>query len=187
MRGFDVVGDDRTLAVREHIALACRVLHRLGLSPSHLSARLPQSPFILVKTRGVNARATTRADVAVIDGEGVAMVDDAGRALAVGELPLELALHLEIYRSRPDVGAIVHTHQPLATAVLSAGAERPDIPRYPDSGQIRTTEQGVALANALGAADLVHLHQHGMAITGPSIEEIVARTIELEAWARSTG
>lgn len=164
--------------LREQIAFGCRVLHRLAVRPSHLSARLPGTPYVVCKTRGGGGSEVT--------AEQTCLVDLDGGALAGGEPPAELALHLAIYRARPDVGAVGHTHQPLATAALATPHGRNDVPTYPDSEQIRTREQGTAMAQALGPHPFVHLRDHGMAIAGASLDDVVARAVELETWARAT-
>ena len=166
------------LQLREQIAFGCRVLFRLGVQPSHISARLPETPYVVVKTRGGGGANVTR--------EQSCLVDLDGNALAGGEPPAELPLHLEIYRARADVGAVGHTHQPVATAKLGAASNRTDIPTYPHSDQIKTPEQGAELARVLDRAAIVHLRDHGMAITGTSIDDVVAQAVELEAWARTS-
>ena len=86
---------------------------------------------------------------------------------------------------RPDVTAIGHTHQPVATKLLTATpGVRSDIPRYPSSEQISTTERGIELARILGSTSMAHMHDHGMAIVGTSIDEVAARAADLELWAR---
>jgi ribulose-5-phosphate 4-epimerase/fuculose-1-phosphate aldolase len=166
------------LELREQIAFGCRVLHRLGVQPSHISARLPGTPYFVVKTRGGGGAGVTRDQTCLVDLDG--------RALAGGEPPAELALHLEIYRRRDDVAAVGHTHQPAATAALgSANSGRTDIPTYPLSDQIRTPEQGSELARTLGRGTIVHMRDHGVAVAGTGIDDVVAQAVELEAWARS--
>ena len=172
----DVFGSAPAVELRDVIAFASRLLTRMGVRPSHLSARLPGTPYIVVKARG-GAPEMTRDHTCLCDLDG--------NTLAGRELPAEVPLHLEIYRARSDVHAIGHTHQPAATAVLTAlPGEREDIPRYPSSEQIATTERGVELARILGGAPMAHLHDHGMAIVGTSIDEVAARAAELELWAR---
>lgn len=167
-----------TQRLRDQVAFACRLMHRLGLRPSHASVRVPETPYVVVKARGGNAAAATRESIVLVDLEGNALG-------GTGEPPAELPLHLEIYRRRADVGAIAHTHQPLATAALDdAPAARPDIPRHPYSGLIDTPDLGVALARTLGDAALAHLHAHGFAIAGPDLEEVVVRSSEIENWAK---
>jgi ribulose-5-phosphate 4-epimerase/fuculose-1-phosphate aldolase len=172
----DVFGSAPALELRDTIASACRLLGRMGVQPSHLSARLPGTPYIVVKARGVSPE---------LNRDHMCLCDLDGNALAGRELPAEVPLHLEIYRARPDVHAIGHTHQPIATAILTKTASvRGDIPRYPSQEQISTTERGVELARVLGGAAMAHLHEHGMAIVGTSVDEVAARAAELELWAR---
>ena len=174
----DLYASAPALELREQIAFGCRILHRLGVQPSHISARLPNAPYVVVKTRGGGGAAVTRDQVCLVDLDG--------RALAgSGEPPLELPLHLEIYRRRDDVASIGHTHQPAATTLLGTPESgRTDIPTYPFPDQIRTPEQGRDLARTLDRAAMVHLRDHGLAITGTSVDDVVARAVELEVWAR---
>jgi ribulose-5-phosphate 4-epimerase/fuculose-1-phosphate aldolase len=158
------------------IVFATRLLTRMCIQPSHLSARVPGTPYIVVKARGASLE---------LKRDHTCLCDLDGNTLAGRELPAEVPLHLEIYRSRPDVGAIGHTHQPVATLLLTnTPSARTDIPHYPSSELINTTERGVELARTLGTAAMAHLNGHGMAIVGINIDEVTARAAELELWAR---
>lgn len=175
-RPSDVFDGAPAVELRDLIAFASRLLTRMELQPSHLSARVPRTPYIVVKARG-GTPAMSRDHTCLCDLDG--------NPLAGRELPAEVPLHLAIYRARPDVTAIGHTHQPAATALLTKTSDaRNDIPRYPSSEQISTSERGIELARILGPASIAHLHNHGMAIVGSSIDDVAARAAELELWAR---
>jgi L-fuculose-phosphate aldolase len=163
--------------LRDEVAFACRLMHRLALAPSHASARLPDAPQIVVKARGGDVTTMTRDHVIVVDLDGNVVAGEA-------QPPAELPLHLAIYRARPDVRAVAHTHQPLATAALDVPGPRADVPRHPYPGLIDAPELGTAMARTLGAAPLVHLHAHGFAIAGADLEEVVALAAGIEDWAR---
>src|SRR5215469_14072718 len=99
--------------LRRELADVCRVLFRLHLVDymGHPSARIPGTDRVLIKPRhSEQIRAQDQ-----IRPEDMAVIDLEGRPLA-GEYPPpgERFIHTAIYRARPDVQAIVHTHQPMA-------------------------------------------------------------------------
>jgi ribulose-5-phosphate 4-epimerase/fuculose-1-phosphate aldolase len=154
--------------MRENIALACRLMIECGLKPSHVSARVPDSDSILIRTRGGG---TTSDHVVLVDLDGKRLAGE-------GEAPIELPLHTEIYRRRPDVRAVLHTHQPHAVRLGDGGAG--ETPLYPSSDQITTAERGREVAQLLGGESTIHLWRHGMAFAGRSIEEVVDLAAALE-------
>ena len=165
-------------SLRESIALACRLMIEHDLKPSHVSVRLPGSECILIRARGGG---TTFADTAL-----VALGDGALRAGK--EPPIELPLHLEIYRRRADVQAALHTHQPHAVRLGDRSADDPQNTRpiYPSSDQITTFERGRDVATLLGSGSTVFLRRHGMAFAGESIEHVVDLALRLEEQARDS-
>jgi L-ribulose-5-phosphate 4-epimerase len=108
-----VVGDPEPRA-RELVATAGRVLTACKLVDylGHASARIAGTELVVVKPKHsptVRSMAGLGpADMVVVDLDGN-LVEGAGRP------PAEVFIHTEIYRARPDVGAVVHTHQPAAT------------------------------------------------------------------------
>ena len=98
---------------------ACRVLATEGytdLTLGHVSARVPGRDAILVKRKGLALEEVRPEDVVMVDLDARPIED--GEA----DLHLETALHTEVYRARPDVGAVVHGHPPYATALAATGA-----------------------------------------------------------------
>jgi len=179
----------------ETVALGCRVLAMRGFVDyrGHLTARLDERHYI-IRGRGVYLGGLRRArpeDMIVVDLDGRVVE---GEHVPPGELPL----HGEVYRARPDVRAIAHTHQPLAvafgavrrrilpmTAVSGPVAAR-EIPIYDSSRLIRTKAQGEAVARALGDHGACHLRHHGMVVVGASVEEAVIHSIWIEDQAKMT-
>ena len=105
--------------LRQLVVDSCHILFNEGQEHFHLghvSAREPGSNLICVKPTGIGLGEITLDDVAVmtIDGEKVE-----------GPRPLhhEMPIHTEIYRRRPDVNCVVHTHPFHAAAFSSAAAE----------------------------------------------------------------
>lgn len=108
---------------------------------------------------------------------------------------LERFIHGEIYRARPDVNAIVHTHSP---ALIPFGVSKTPLqPLYHMCGFLATgapvfdiedkhgatnmlvqsNELGRALASSLGKSALVLMRGHGATIVGSSLKEVVFRAI----------
>jgi ribulose-5-phosphate 4-epimerase/fuculose-1-phosphate aldolase len=185
------------LALRETIALGSRILAKLELVDylGHISARVPGSGTVLIRARGAeqgNQLHMTADDVSLVDLDATKI---AGRS----PVPDETKLHTEIYKARPDVTAVVHTHQPLATifgdlekpilpmqGVMAQVLAHGPIPIYPSARKITTSEQGAAVAAVLGDKPIVHLRNHGITIAGKSVEEVVISCIWLEHQAKLT-
>jgi len=108
---------------------------------------------------------------------------------------LERFIHGEIYRQRPDVMAVVHSH---ADSVIPFGVSRTalrpvyhmasflwsgapvfDIRRVRDDNDllIRDRPLGKALAHSLGACSCVLMRGHGMTVVGENLPEVVFRAV----------
>jgi L-fuculose-phosphate aldolase len=142
------VGDDP----RARLALACRVLSDQGHDHfflGHVSARHASGDAagVWIKPSGLGLGEVKADDLALMDLDG--------RQLR-GERPLhnEMPIHTEIYRRRPDVGAVVHTH-----ALYTA-------------------------AEALGRRRAVLLKNHGMVVVGATVEEATVYAVSLERSCR---
>jgi L-fuculose-phosphate aldolase len=95
--------------LREQVAWACRILARQGhadFTLGHVSARKSDGT-ILMKRNGLGLDEITPADILTIDLDGRLV---AGQ----GKVHLEYVIHTEVYKARPDVGSVVHTHPPYA-------------------------------------------------------------------------
>jgi L-ribulose-5-phosphate 4-epimerase len=194
--GLSTADRDPAAELREKIVLGSRVLAKLGLVDylGHVSARIPGTDRMLIRARGAE-----QGDQRRLEPEQVVLVDLDARVV-VGGLPPpdETRLHTEIYRARADVGAVAHTHQPIATIfgalekpilpmqAVMATVVREEIPIYRSARKITTVEQGTAVARTLGAGSIVHLQNHGVVFAGQSVEEVVIWAIWLEHQARLT-
>jgi L-fuculose-phosphate aldolase len=106
--------------------------------------------------------------------EDVCLVTPDGK-LVEGPTPsVELPMHLAVLAARPDVGAIVHTHSPRATA-------RPPVPVA--VGASGSAELGAAVVEAAAGGDAVVIHDHGPVCFGADLAEAVARAFSVEAGA----
>ena len=124
----------------------------------------------------------------------LALVDIAtGTVLAGGKPSSEGAMHLAIYRARPDAMAVVHTHPPrlLALGTLVGPDDMLRLPIY-ESELLRvqlgfapahapgTQELADAVAAAAATRDAVWMERHGLCCTGPSAARALALAEELE-------
>lgn len=176
-------------ALREQVALACRVLAAEGyadLTLGHVSARAPGEDAILIKRKGVSLDEVEPDDVIEVG------LDGSTRSPAPADLHLETVLHTEVYRARPDVGAVVHGHPPYATALAATAAELEllthdavlfwdGLARFDESVELITEEeQGRAVAQALGARRALLLRNHGVLVVGRDVPwaTVAAATLE---------
>jgi L-fuculose-phosphate aldolase len=103
--------------------------------------------------------------------EDVCLVTPDGE-LVEGPTPsVELPMHLAVLAARPEVGAIVHTHSPRATA-------RPPVPVA--VGISGTTELGAAVLEAAAGGNAVVIRDHGPVCFGANLAEAVARAFAVE-------
>lgn len=136
----------------------------------------------------INSGASTRgsltpADIVAVDLAGT-LVDGSSRP------PLEFPLHAEIYRARPDVGAIMHTHPRWSTlltmvgvpyqVVYAQGALLANTPVFDSPLSVHTREMGQKVAATLGCGPAVLLKSHGAVVVGSNLVECFALTAYLE-------
>jgi ribulose-5-phosphate 4-epimerase/fuculose-1-phosphate aldolase len=172
------------------------VLFRLNLVDymGHPSVRLPGTDRVLIKPRHsehIRAQDQIRPDdMAVIDLDGAHLSGPHAP-------PGERFIHTAIYRARPDVQAVVHTHQPMAT-VMGIGeapilpvlhvegelVERP-VPLWPHAMLVTDPELGAQLADALGDHRVVLMQGHGVASAAATLAEAALQAIHLERLAEA--
>jgi ribulose-5-phosphate 4-epimerase/fuculose-1-phosphate aldolase len=169
---------------------AGRILEAQGqgdLTRGHVSVRVPGDPdhfFMKPHSYGFDEITLENIVVCNLDGE---KVGGAGRRHS------EVFIHSEIFRARPDITSVIHSH-PTHAVALSA-TEQPlkmisqpschfadGVPYYTDTmNLIRTQEMGSGVARALGTCKAVLMRNHGVAVTGRSIEEAVVLALLLES------
>jgi L-fuculose-phosphate aldolase len=107
----------------------------------------------------------------------------------------EMALHAEVYRARPDVAAIVHTH---AAGSIAVGLFHDRIPvlsqdgvnlagrtgLYPHAHLVTTVEQGREVAERLGDGRALLLRGHGLLTVGEDVPEATVYAVLVERAAR---
>ncbi len=172
--------------LRQQVAWACRIVAQEGyadLTLGHVSARSPDGRSIYIKRKGVALDEVEPDDVVELDDPDAA-------------LHLETVLHTEVYRLRPDVGAVVHGHPPYVTALAATAAElqllthdavlfSDGIAVFEDAPELITEpEQGRAVAEALGDRRAVLLRNHGVLVVGKDVPWAVLTAATLERAVR---
>lgn len=104
----------------------------------------------------------------------VCLVTAGGELVEGPEPSVELPMHLAVLAARPDVGAIVHTHSPCATA-------HPPVPVA--VGRSGTRELGVAVAAAAAGGDAVVIRGHGPVCFGQDLARALEWAFEVERLA----
>src|SRR5919197_1021212 len=181
-------------ALKRRLAEACRVLANFDQGDDvwgHATVRVPGTDTFWMKPAGLGLEE--------IRSEDLLLVDLAGKVLR-GRLPRhsEVFIHAEVFRARPNVGGVVHTHPVPATAFASLGVPLrpilhegtnfvpPDVPRFNETTDlIVTPELGKAVARTLGDRPALFLVNHGIVTAGASIEEAVVNALLLDKIARA--
>lgn len=183
--------------LRTAVAAAGRILHHQGLVDylGHVSARIPGTDRIVIKPK----HSPTIRSLGSLGPEDMLIIDLDGHVVAGHDRPpAEACIHTEIYRTRPDVTAVVHTHQPSSTLLGIIGADLLPVLHVPsvltDGGKIAnwpcpllvtTPELGAELASALGARSLCHLQGHGIVSVAADLRRATVAAIALEQLAEA--
>ena len=181
----DLVAASRILAMHE-------VLDAYG----HVSARCDRRPERFVMARALAPALVTAADLMELDAGSEPLPGDRRKGF------IERYIHGEIYRARPEVMAIVHSH---SASVIPFGVSRTKLRPMYHMGSflwsgapvfeirdfrkendllVRDRPLGEALAGSLGACSCVLMRGHGMTVVGESVPEVVFRAIYTEMNAR---
>jgi ribulose-5-phosphate 4-epimerase/fuculose-1-phosphate aldolase len=183
----------------EDLVAANRILVDQGVLDGygHVSARHDRDPNRYLMARSVAPELVTAADIMEYDLDSVP-VDPRGRGLY-----LERFIHGEVYKARPDVKAVVHSHSPSVipfgvstvplrplyhmSAFLWEGVPVFDI-RAAAGGitdmLVRNGALGAALATTLGSKAAVLMRGHGAAVVGTGLPQAVFRSVYMEVNAR---
>jgi HCOMODA/2-hydroxy-3-carboxy-muconic semialdehyde decarboxylase len=183
----------------EDLVAANRILVDQGVLDGygHVSARHDRDPSRYLMARSLAPELVTPADIMEYDLDSNP-VDARGRAMFI-----ERFIHGEIYKARPDVTAVVHSHSP---AVIPFGVTgTPLKPLYHMSAFIwqgvpvfdirdamggmtdmlvRNPAIGRTLAQTLGSHAAALMRGHGAAVVGPSLPVAVFRSVYLEMNAK---
>jgi L-fuculose-phosphate aldolase len=161
----------RALEVREELVGTLRRMAEGGLvrgTEGNASARAGK--LVVVSPTGLPYDTLRPEDVCLVTARGD-LVDGP-------EPSVELPMHLAVLAARPDVGAVVHTHSPRATA-------NPPVPVA--VGVSGTPELGAAVVEAAGDGLAVVIQDHGPVCFGTDLADALMRALDLEARAPACG
>jgi ribulose-5-phosphate 4-epimerase/fuculose-1-phosphate aldolase len=181
--------------LRRTVAEACRVLAAKGLVDGilgHVSARV-SADEVVIRCRGPRER-----------GLAMSTSDDVWRVTLDGGLvdlpagytpPKELALHTELLRERPAIGAVVHAHPRSALLCGLAGLEPrgvfgaynipamrlglAGVPVYPRPVLITRRELALEMIEAMADADVCLLRGHGITVAADTVEQATVLAVNL--------
>ena len=189
-------GDARALvdAVRSEVAALHAELPRHGLvvwTAGNVSARVPGEDLFVIKPSGVRYEQLTAASMIVCDLDGTVVEGDLRPSS-------DTAAHAYVYRHLPDVGGVVHTHSPYATAWAAVGEPIPcaitgmadefggEIPIGPFA-LIGDDSIGAGIVATLSGhrSPAVLMRSHGVFTVGPTAEAAVKAAVMCEDVART--
>jgi ribulose-5-phosphate 4-epimerase/fuculose-1-phosphate aldolase len=181
------------LVAANHILAHNGVLDSFG----HVSIRDPRNPNRYLQMQAIAPRDVAVSDLITFDLDSNA-INARGRPVY-----RERFIHGEIYKVRPDVNAVIHSHSP---GVIPFGVTEKPLRAIFHNGHflghgvpvweirhtagekngmlVNTAELGKSLAQSLGAGSVVLMRGHGDAVAGPDLKTTVFRAIYTEVNAR---
>ena len=183
---------ESTLTVREKLALTCRALfdagHDSGLA-GQITARAEEPGTYYTQRLGLGFDEITADNLLLVD-EDLTVLDGDGMANPANRF------HSWIYRARPDVSCIVHTHPfhvaalsmlevPLVVSHMDIAPLYDDCAFLPDwPGVPVGNEEGEIITAALGDKKAVLLAHHGHVVAAASVEEACSLAMLIERAAK---
>jgi L-fuculose-phosphate aldolase len=175
--------------LKQELVDAIRMLERAEYIDhnGHCSARRDANSFY------INSGASVRGTLTV---EDIVAVDLDGRSIDGGNVkpPLEFPIHAEVYRARPEIEAVFHTHPQWSTYLTMCGVEQKvvyaqasllgDMPVMNSPMSVNTREMGEKMVAAMGDNPVVLLKAHGVVAAGETILECFAYAAYVEENAR---
>ena len=198
MSGYPKSGGPVSAELSADLAAASRILAERGVvdAAGHVSVRHPQAPERFLMSCAIAPALVCPDDIVEYDL-------DSNPCNAQGRgVFLERFIHGEIFKVRPDINSIVHSHSPSVipfglvgvkiqamfhnAAFLAAGA-----PVFDISDKFGATDmvvgdgaRGEALAESLGDKDIGMMRAHGSVACGPTLQTAVFRGVYTEVNAR---
>lgn len=189
-------------AWRRKVAQACRILAMEGLVDGilgHVSVRVDEK-HMLIRCRGAQ-----ETGVRYTSADAIRLVDYDGNGedlLGHYEVPKELPIHGEMYKTRPEVGCVIHAHPPSALICGISELEfKPifgafnipamrmalqGIPVYPRSVLVTRPDLAAPMIEIMGDRQICLMKGHGITVTGKTVEEATVRALNFHILAQVT-
>jgi ribulose-5-phosphate 4-epimerase/fuculose-1-phosphate aldolase len=184
--------------VIEELVVANRILAERGIIDAygHVSVRHPTNPNRYLMARALAPALVTAADIMEFDLDSNP-VDQRGRSMF-----LERFIHGEVYKARPDVNAVIHSHSPgvipfgitnvpMRPVLHTAAFLHVGVPVWEirDAGGatdmlVRNGALAKSLAAALGDKPVALMRGHGNVVVGPNVKRATIRAVYTEVNAR---
>ncbi len=185
-------------AIINNLVAANRILAAEGVLDGlgHVSIRHPGNPARYLMARSIAPALVTADDIMEYDLDS-SPIEQRGRAMF-----RERFIHDEIYKARPDVRAVIHSHSPsvipfsvsqapMRPVFHSAAFLSPSVPVFEPRATAGMTDMlvgdrklGKALADSLGEGSVALMRGHGNVVVGPSVQLAVWRAVYTEMNAR---
>src|ERR1700726_4689312 len=183
-------------AVIDDLVMGNRILYVQDVVDSygHISARHPHHPDRFLMSRARAPGLVVASDIMEFGLDGELVHAD--------ERPVysERFIHSEVYKARPDVNAVVHSHSPTVVPFsvtqvplrpIRAAFLYPEVPVFDTRASagwtnllISNSALGKALAQTLGKNSVALMRGHGNVVVAPSVRVVVYRAIYTEANAK---
>jgi ribulose-5-phosphate 4-epimerase/fuculose-1-phosphate aldolase len=176
-----------TSELRTEMVTACKVLthFRIVEGFGHVSARVGDDLILITPRRALGL---------VTEAELVELGLDGRQLAGAGGPPLEVPMHLAVYRRRPDVMAIARGHPRHVAAYACAGAPMKvahgfganlgaEVPVFGQPYLVTAGEMADGVADALGGGEAVILQSNGMLAVGQSVPHACVQALFLEETA----
>ncbi len=186
------------MSLIEDLVASYRILAEHGVIDGygHVSVRSERDPKRYYLSRSLAPELVTENDILEFDLDS--------NPVTAGNQPLYLErfIHGEIYKSRPEVNAVVHNHSPSVipfgvtsvplkpifhmAAFIGVGIPTFEIRKTQKGSDmlIRTPRLGAALARSLGPKPAALMRGHGSVVVGEDLQRAVGRSMYLETSAR---
>jgi L-ribulose-5-phosphate 4-epimerase len=155
----------------------------------NVSARDRDTGLVVIKPSGVLFDELTPENMAVVDLNGAIVEAALGPST-------DTASHLSIYRHRPDVQAVTHTHSNYATAFAAVGKSIPVCltaiadefgTAIPCAPYVRIGDQeiGETVVRYIGTSPAILMRQHGVFTIGTTVKKALKAAVMVEDIART--
>lgn len=176
---------------RKELVRYCHKVYEKGFvagTDGNLSVRFSEN-VVLITRSGISKGDVTEEDILASDFNG-------NPVYGKGKISTEVKIHIETYKKREDVQAVIHSHPVYATACATAGLSL-DVPVFPEIvlslGRIPVCEYATPSTTGLVESVLQYieyvnvflLKNHGAVVFGKNLKEAFYRMEKLEHYAKS--